>query len=176
MRKLLLCILLLLVSHVIYCQRDSLVTYRKIFWVDLGLGGDFQNGVVGSFEITSQVTNHILFTGKVLSIDQTPLEETLSCPDAVNVISFSFPFSYFFRKGKWIFTVGAGPSYSEITYNPCSTLGSWGGGLGAELIGKVWYTGKATAIGISPFVNINDERIFYGLTANVAIGRFRVVK
>jgi len=173
-RHLLTIILILVTATSIYSQADT-EKWRRTFWFDLGAGPG-KKGLAVNFDLNFEVKRNWVMSLGANQIDETDDSGSTSCPDKINSGGATLLVGRLIKKKPGLFLISAGPSVIDLHHNPCTDVLSdqyHQTAFGIHISGQAYITSKYFGVGINPFVNINDKRSYYGVTVNLAVGRFR---
>jgi len=157
------------------CGQSDAPDWRRAFWIDVGVGPG-NRGLVISTDLNFEVKQNWAIAIRVDGVDETEDSDGASCPDKINSQGVSLMFGRIIRMNRLLMLINAGPSGVDQHYNPCTAVMTdqhHEPSLGVDISVKAIVTTKYFGAGINPFININDKRSYYGLTVNLAVGRFR---
>jgi len=167
-------IILILAAATTVCSQVDTLTWKRSFWFDLGVGSG-KKGLAINGGFNFEVKRNWVMSLRTEQIDETDDSGSASCPDKINSTGVSLLVGRLIKKKPAVFLISAGPSAINLHHNPCSNVvGDQYSevSLGVLISGQAYITSRHFGVGISPFVSINDKRSFYGVTLNLAVGKF----
>ena len=167
-------IILILAAATSVCGQADSVKWRRTFWFDLGVGPG-KNGLAINGSFNFEVKRNWMMSLQTDQIDETDDTGSTSCPDKINSGGVSFLVGRLIKKKRGVFLISAGPSVIDLHHNPCTNVLAeqyHQTSFGVHISGQAFITSRHFGVGINPFANINDKRSYYGVTLNLAVGRF----
>ncbi|MFY0625180.1 MAG: hypothetical protein JXR07_02715 [Reichenbachiella sp.] len=151
------------------CQIDSSrQVYKRSFWAEGGAGTAHQNLAItgcASFEVIRSLLVSYEFDG---SFDAG---YAIGEPTTTDTESRGFSLGYLAKHKQMLFYFTAGATKIKGVFRDESTerdFDVWSMKLRVGFL----YTWEYVAIGVTPYININSEIQYAGITANLAFGRF----
>ena len=154
----------------VWCQQDSLRRHTR-FWVDFGYGLG-KKGRAYNFDLNLKLKSSWVLSLRTAGINQADTSKVPSCPDKTNITGGSFMIGHLWEIKNKMILVSSGLSFVDFHRDPClNTLGRHRPGIGIDISAKVLFPWKFLAVGLNPFININDVSNYYGMTFNLGLGR-----